>query len=316
MVKRLNQLAGSGVRVLPGKDALLQLGARLPASLKGPVSERVFGAIARARDPSRPLKLTTNLGLSRPLWIQFPSSAPASYLFGTPEQYIGERGALSLACELAADAGGFVDIGANYGFFSFALVQRYGDRLPIHYFEPNQELFSIVDQNVKRLNVKSMTGHQQGVGRRDEVARFYLDTVDSSQSSLSISWPDETRYKAIDIEVVSFCSFCAKADIDNLLVKVDVEGAEFQFLEGVGESARQIAYLIIEVLGPAMGDNFIEAAEARLGMKSYYINDYELQYAPGNNFRYVPPQYNWLFTRAQPAELTRRLSGTKFSVIG
>ncbi len=299
---------------MPGKDALLRFGAGLPAPLKGALSERVFGAIARARKSSAPLTLTTNLGIANSMTVQLPSIAPESYLFGTPEQYTGERGAVSLACELAADSGGFVDIGANYGYFSFALAARYGDRLPIHYFEPNHELFSIVDGNVRRLNLKSMIGHRKGVGRRDEVAQFYLDNVDNSQSSLSVSRFDDARYQAIDIEVLSFSSFCTTASLDNLLVKVDVEGAEFQFLEGVGEAARHIAYLIIEVLGGAMGGNFIATAEAQLGMRSYYINDYELQYAPGESFRYVPPQFNWLFTRTPPAELARRLAGTKFTV--
>jgi FkbM family methyltransferase len=310
----VRRLINSGLKVLPGKDTLLQFGAGLPAPLKGALSERVFGAIARARESSAPLTLTTNLGIESPITIRLPSFAPVSYLFGTPEQYTGERGAVSLACELAADTGGFVDIGANYGYFSFAVAALYGSRLPIHYFEPNHELFSIVEENVRRLNLKSMIGHRQGIGGCDEVVRFYVDTIDNAQSSLSVSRFDDARYQAIDIEVLSFSSFCANENLDNLLVKVDVEGAEFQFLEGVGEAARHIAYLIIEVLGEAMSGNFIAAAEAQLGMRPYYINDYQLQYAPGENFRYFPPQYNWLFTRAPPAELAQRLTGTRLTV--
>lgn len=311
----MKRLINSGLRALPGKDPLLRLGAGLPAPFKGAVSERVFGAIARAREPRVPLILTTNLGLDRSMPIRLPLSAPATYLFGTVERYLGERGALALGCELAADAGGFVDIGANYGYFSFAIASRYGGRLPIHYFEPNEDLFAIIDGNVKRLALDLVTGYRRGIGGRDGAARFYLDTVDNSQSSLLMPDAGKNRYKAVDIELISFRTFCTIARLHNLLVKVDVEGAEFEFLEGVGEAAEHIAYLIIEVLGAAMGAGFIEAAAARLGMRPYYINDYRLEYAPGRAFRYVPPQCNWLFARERPAELARRLSGTRLTVI-
>ncbi|MFZ0422339.1 MAG: FkbM family methyltransferase [Xanthobacteraceae bacterium] len=310
----MRHLIKSGLKVLPAKDALLALGAGLPPLLKGAVSERVFGALARARESSAPLTLTTNLGIDSRITITLPSFAPVSYLFGTPKQYAGERGALMLACELAGDAGGFVDIGANYGYFSFAIAARHGDRVPIHYFEPNVELFSIIAENVHRLNFKTMIGHRKGIGNCDDVVRFYLDTVDNSQSSLSVPHLDDARYQPVDIQVISFASFCKNTNLDNLLVKVDVEGAEFRFLEGVGDAARHIAYLIIEVLGGAMSGNFIASAEAQLGMRSYYINDYQLQFSPGENFRYVPPQFNWLFTRVPPEELAKRLKGTKLTV--
>jgi FkbM family methyltransferase len=304
----------SGLLALPGKDVLLRLGAGLPAPLKGAVTERVFGAIARARAPGIPLTLTTNLGIARSPSIRLSLSAPATYLFGTAEHYLGERGALALACELAADTAGFVDIGANYGYFSFAVAARHGGRVPIHYFEPNAELFTIIDGNAKRSGRACMTGHRRAIGARDGTARFYLDMADSSQSSLNVPDAAATRYQPVDVELIAFRTFCRTSGLDNLLVKVDVEGAEFAFLEGVGDAARHIAYLIIEVLGPAMGAEFIETAEAQLGMKSYYINDYRLEYAPGKAFRYVPPQYNWLFARQGPAELARRLAGTRLSV--
>jgi FkbM family methyltransferase len=305
----------AGLPFLPAKDQLLRFGARLPPSWKGPFSERAFGLIVRARNSDRPLHLKTNLGLDKPMWVELPVSAPSVYLFGTPQQYIGERGALLVACELAAGAGGFIDIGANHGYFSFAVAARYGNQLPIHYFEPNPELFAIIDRNVRRLGLGWIKGHRAGVGPRDETATFYLDLADDSQSSLNMSCPDKRRYKKIEIDMISFSSFCKSAGLSNLLVKVDVEGAEFKFLDGVSDCAEHISHLVVEVLGPAMGEDFIAIAEERLGMTAYYIDDYRLLCSPGDRFKYSPPQYNWLFSRETQEQLSLRLSGTKLTVI-
>ena len=115
----LRTMISAGLRKLPGKDIVLRLGAAFPAPLRGAESERIFGAITRAGQAKTPLTLTTNLGMQCSMPIQLPSTASATYLFGTAAQYFSERRTLALACELAADARASVDIGANYGYFTY-----------------------------------------------------------------------------------------------------------------------------------------------------------------------------------------------------
>ena len=102
--------------------------------------------------------------------------------------------------------------------------------------------------------------------------------------------------------------------INSTCVKVDVEGAEFRFLEGIGDAGNKIATLVVEVLGRALSDGFVKKAWSVLGMHAYYIGHRTLQHSPDGNFNYVPGEYNWLFCRASPEALRRRLAGTPFSV--
>jgi len=302
-----------GLRALPFSEILLLLGARLPPAVKGHWSQRLFGAMARARGGRRSC-IDTNLGVTGARCIRLPLTAPDVYLFGTPNEYLGERGALGLATTLAPQGGGFVDVGAHYGYFSFAVAARGPARLPIHYFEPNPELFAIIEDNVQRNGLEQIIGHRSAVSDSNGNAQFHVDTNDSSASSLEAYTIDRQSSRVINVECVRFDGFSERHRLQDLVVKVDVENSEFRFLDGVGTSGGRIRHLIIEVLGPATGRRFTSVAAATLGMEAYYINDYRLEHAPEGAFRYVPPQYNWLFTRHDPRGLADLLRGTQFIV--
>lgn len=311
----MRQLLKAALHALPFKSGLLVMAAQLPPTLKGRWSDRLFGAIRGATGAAEGQRVVTNLGLANDLRIRLPYSASSVLLFATPEQFIGERAALALAIELAGHARGFVDVGAHFGYFTFAVAARHGPRLPIHYFEPNPELFAIIDSNVRENGLAQVTGHQVAIGQHNGTARFCVCIDDSSLSSLEPGLMEGRPARFVEVEIVQFNSFADHYGLRDLVVKVDIENAEFQFLEGVGQAGDRITHLIIEVLGPAIGDGFVTEAAARLGMEPFYINDYRLEYAPGGKFHYVSPQYNWLFTRSSPQYLAGVLRGTCFTVV-
>ena len=82
-----------------------------------------------------------------------------------------------------------------------------------------------------------------------------------------------------DVEVVSFGDFCRRERLENVCAKVDIEGAEFEFLEGARDDLWRMSFLIIEVLGPAISKGFVQALRKASGMEAYYINDRRLEHS-------------------------------------
>jgi Methyltransferase FkbM domain len=72
-----------------------------------------------------------------------------------------------------------------------------------------------------------------------------------------------------ELEVVSFGDFCRRESLENLCVKIDIEGAEFDFLEGAREELHRVAFLIIEVLGPTISKGSVRALQE--ASEAYYI---------------------------------------------
>ena len=221
----------------------------------------------------------------------------------------GERGAVALANELTGHASAFIDVGARLGYFTFAVAARQGARQPIHYLEPNMTLFAIIDSNVKENGLVWVTGPQVAMGERNGITKFFTDIEDSSFSSLEQA-TGRCQHR-VEVEIIRFDSFTERYGIRDVVVKVDVENAEFRFLD----AGDRITHLIIEVLKPAIEADFIIKAARRLGMEPYYISDYRLEYAPNEKFRYVAPGCNWLFTRCRPEHLSVLLQGTRFTVV-
>jgi FkbM family methyltransferase len=306
----MKRIAKQIVKILPGRHWLVRFGAQLPPIFKMPFVTRLCGAIQRSLSIGDPV--VTNLGISSALNITLPSNTPGHILFGTPTQYRGERGALNLSLLLCRNCSVFLDIGANLGYFTYFL-RGSGAQLPIHFFEPNTELYTLIDKNVRNNNLVDITGHQVAIGDKCGQAEFYLNLTDSSSSSLETYFVVKHKVKQTQVDIRTLEAFVKEHDLQRICVKVDVEAAEFQFLNGSRDVLNEISYLIIEVLAPAIEQGFISKLIAE-GFKAYYINDFTLQHSVDGSFRYVPPEYNWLFCRENPTQLQSRLRGSNLIV--
>ena len=301
--------------VLPFKRRLLQAAAFLHPRLKSELGLHTINIIRAAHAQDKADVFTTNLGLSHNYRILLPSSASSVYLFGRAEHYYGERGALFLAQFLAPDCNAFVDIGAHSGYYLFFLRNGLTNNLPIYYFEPNKELYDLIERNLRANGLRGIKGYQAAVGAFSGRSKFFVNLSDSFSSSLTPMVSERRRLKEIPVDIYSFDSIVEEHGLENLLVKVDVENAEFEFLRGATVHAGEISYLIMEVLGDAFAKEFIASITSKFEMQAYYINDYRLEHSPDGKCSWAPGEYNWLFCRLDPDELASRLNCSPFSVV-
>jgi FkbM family methyltransferase len=300
------------LEAVPAHDYWLDLGARMPPALRTRSSLRLLSALARRQKTGDEL-VTTNLGISQSLKIQVrPAHLHAR--FGKPSLYDGERGALELACLFSRSADAFVDVGAHLGFFTFAVRKLGSPSVPIYFFEPDPDLFRLLKANVAANQLQGVVGLKAAIGSENQTATFFANRSDSSSGSLTSTFAERHDTHPIDVQVRSFASVAAEYGMSKACVKVDVENAEWEFLEGALGGFDRIAALIIEILGPAHAADFVPAVMARTNMHAYYINDYVLEHSIDGSFVYREPQYNWLFCREDPEHLAIRLRPTPLSV--
>jgi hypothetical protein len=99
------------------------------------------------------------------------------------------------------------------------------------------------------------------------------------------------------------------------MVKVDVENAEWQFINGSSGCTDSIEFLILEILGPARQAYLVDHLIQQWMMNAYYINGDQLEFVLHDDMRYVKGEYNWLFTKHTPDALRKLLDNSIFKVI-
>jgi methyltransferase FkbM-like protein len=141
-----------------------------------------------------------------------------------------------------------------------------------------------------------------------------VNDTDSLSGSLHAEFAAGHQITATEVTVERFETIAQRLELRGACVKVDVEGAEYAFLEGAGDSLDGVDYLIMEVLGDACARGFVSAMMRRGRFHAYYINDYSLEHSLDGSFTYRAPEYNWLFCRETPDELRQKIGQSALSV--
>lgn len=289
----------------------LDLVLKLPPFLKGQVSSGIGKALLRK---SKASVKVTNLGLSGRMRFSFEGEVPPHYLFGTPKMDFPEFGALEVCRVLSGGAcDAFLDFGAHRGYFSF-YVKKARPELSVYYFEPIPFLFDEIEKNVATNRFSQVTGVRAAVGARVGKTKFHILKNSLVCSSLSTKGMSEGAYETIDTDLLTFDEIARRYQFKNACVKVDVENAEFDFIDGATQEGSRIAFFIIEVLEDGKKRKFPMHVMKQLGMRAYYIEGMTLKHCPDGETDYSPWQLNWLFCRQTPSELRELIKGSPLTV--
>lgn len=121
----------------------------------------------------------------------------------------------------------FVDVGANYGYYSMLLR---GNFEKIYAFEPIPSIFKELERNLEKFDDA-------------ECIRKAVSNVDGQ--SVKLSYHGSQGFA----ETVTLASFFLGMKID--LVKVDVEGGEWEVLEGAESILDRIKSWVVELHDPS-----------------------------------------------------------------
>lgn len=172
----------------------------------------------------------------------------------------------------------FLDIGAHYGYFSLLASELTGIKGRVFSFEPSSKTFELLRQNVSGFT--NITVFQKAVSADDEDVVFYeFDNLHSEYNSIFVGqfekkdWfqkspPKETRIPATSIDKLT-STFNFLPD----LIKIDVEGAEYQVISGALRYLdARTPLLILEYLEPSRSNDQHRQATRLLEAHHYFPN--------------------------------------------
>jgi len=195
------------------------------------------------------------------------SAKPLRY-FGTLG--LGEQPLIQFLIQELKDNSVFYDVGASYGFYSL-LAAEIVTKGTVHSFEPNEEVFRYLEQNLPAPNVVK---NKLALSAVNGQITFYdaLKTNDSAISTAmrSVAEQDLQRYRQVRVMGASLDRYVAASNRPPTIMKIDVEGGELDVIEG-GQSTlkRYRPVICMEVWAAANGRQFSMPAVRRLCSLGY-----------------------------------------------
>ena len=128
----------------------------------------------------------------------------------------------------------FFDLGAHIGEYTLLVSRLAGDSGRVHSFEPDPDLFELLQENVTRNKLGNVKLNCCAVTDCDGEASFNvcIDPASSSIAQDNNLRSDSSVRRTIRIPTRNLDSYCWESDCRPRIIKADVEGAELSVLQG------------------------------------------------------------------------------------
>lgn len=132
------------------------------------------------------------------------------------------------------------DVGANIGYYTLLESKMVGDEGKVIAIEPSPINFKQLQKNIQNEKAKNVELYQIAGGDQNGTIKFLLDP--HSNLSRIISNEEKVREKGeiVDVPMKKLDSFLEASTIKTLdFIRMDVEGYEFNILEGMRNSIKK-----------------------------------------------------------------------------
>lgn len=124
------------------------------------------------------------------------------------------------------------DIGTNVGDVALHAAKLVGEMGEIHCFEPDPRNYIRLDINLRLNKFTNIVSNQVGLGH--EAGSFKIEVVESGNLGMNRIVSNELDHKDYRlVEIITLDSYVLETNMENIdLVKIDVEGFEYNVLKG------------------------------------------------------------------------------------
>jgi len=121
----------------------------------------------------------------------------------------------------------------------------------IYAVEPNPDVLDLAKKAAELNNFTNIEFYNLAFGQKAGKAKFYVSTI----SNWSGFTPSVNVIKEIEVEVTTLDKFLENKELPQI-IKMDVEGAEYEIIKGGEEvlSEPEIKYIFLELHWPILGE--------------------------------------------------------------
>jgi FkbM family methyltransferase len=161
------------------------------------------------------------------------------------------------------------DIGAQSGFYSLLLSRRVGAHGKVIAFEPLPANFRLLGENLRLNKIENVLVRREAVTDHSGTLTFRFPSDEPSLIAGPLLPGDNTG--TFDVACVSLDDFVAREQTRLDLIKMDVEGAEGNVLEGALKTLQQFHPILIIELHDAGDQPRLHPVPVRLQALGYSI---------------------------------------------
>lgn len=172
----------------------------------------------------------------------------AGYHLTSKEVHEPEIASLIVAVVKALPITTYLDVGANFGYYTWILRDMTERPMQLHMFEPDPGNLDLIDATLRRSPSTNVHVHRVALGEQDGRMTFYRDPLTAHRGSLV---PQGFLGEEVTVDARRLDSELALApDAAGLspmvLAKVDIEGGEEGMLAGAPDFLAAKPVLIVE----------------------------------------------------------------------
>jgi FkbM family methyltransferase len=218
------------------------------SGIKPDVIKRLSKVAAVTAESRRSARATAELFFGASMEVDLREAVSRRlYLSGSFEQ------ALSLFLYRYLKSGmTFIDVGAHFGYFSMLAASRVGPKGRVVAMEPTPETFSVLSRNLSGFPFAEP--HQVGAWKTSGTLALndFGPAFSAFNSVAGIRLAPEAGIESkqlIEVPVWSLDEFCAAHDLHPDVVKIDVESAEMEVLQGMDGLLRRTRPIVSVEVG-------------------------------------------------------------------
>jgi FkbM family methyltransferase len=149
-----------------------------------------------------------------------------------------ERDILELLMASVHEGDAVFDVGANVGFYTVFLALAVGAQGQVIAFEPNTESYQHLGDNLVLNAVTNVRAFRKALGERGGEGRLYQGQENADSSLVGPPLGKDVGHQLVDIVAGDSFRETEKLPVPRV-VKIDVEGYEYQVLQGLQSTLAQ-----------------------------------------------------------------------------
>lgn len=128
-----------------------------------------------------------------------------------------------------------LDIGANIGVYTVFFARRIKK---VDAFEPDPKLVKLIGKNLEINRLKNVHVHEMCIGEKTGFVWF----EPSGKSNTGVGHISENNSQGIEVHCTSIDDFVGQQIMEPMLIKMDIEGAEWLAIQGAEKTFRDLRF--------------------------------------------------------------------------